>query len=110
MFFMKTISFLLPGFQVTECFWRDGQLTVEARSLHSSAVCPRCSRASVRVHSWYQRRPQDLPVSGEMARLTLHVRRFRCLNAACHFPTHRQILRTALIPAMHTHGCPGTTR
>jgi len=80
---MKTFSFLLPGFQVTECFWRDGQLTVEARSLHSSAVCPRCSRASVRVHSWYQRRPQDLPVSGKMARLTLHVRRFRCLNAAC---------------------------
>jgi transposase len=45
--------------------------------------CPRCSMASGRVHSRYQRRLADLPVAGRLVELCLTVRRFFCVNAVC---------------------------
>ena len=38
---------------------------------------------STRIHSYHQRRPQDLPISERSVRLVLVVKRFRCLNSDC---------------------------
>jgi len=45
--------------------------------------CPSCQGASDKVHDRYLRRPFDLPWRGRTVRLSLTVRRFRCLNPAC---------------------------
>ena len=39
--------------------------------------------SSQRVHSYYTRKPRDLPIAELVVRLHLRVRRFRCLNPAC---------------------------
>jgi transposase len=56
-------------------------LTVTPSS--TTAACPRCSTESARVHSYYIRQPQDLPISGRTTRLLVHARRFPCVNPAC---------------------------
>ena len=56
-------------------------LTVSPSS--STAVCPRCSMPSARIHSYYIRQPRDLPISGRATRLLVQARRFRCVNPAC---------------------------
>lgn len=58
-------------------------LSVTLRSEGPTAACPSCGQASQRVHSRYQRRPSDLPVSGRPVRLTIEVRRFFCDQAGC---------------------------
>ncbi|WP_201386529.1 transposase family protein [Ktedonobacter sp. SOSP1-85] len=55
-------------------------LTVTARTTGSTAFCPTCGQESHRLHSYYMRRPADLPVSGQAVCLRLHVRCFRCLR------------------------------
>jgi transposase len=58
-------------------------LLISAQSCCPSADCPACHQASSRIHSFYHRSPQDLPISGQRVRLKLRVRRFRCLNPQC---------------------------
>jgi transposase len=45
--------------------------------------CPLCHRLSLRIHSWYRRRLEDLPWEGIPVGIELHTRRFFCDNAAC---------------------------
>jgi len=48
-----------------------------------NAVCPDCGRESERVHSVYERCPQDLPCMGQAVQLCARVRRFFCDNGGC---------------------------
>ena len=80
---MHSIPFSLPGFEVTEVITTAEQLIICATSRSVQAECPACHEASQRVHSYYQRSPRDLPVSGQAVQLRLRVRRFRCLNVQC---------------------------
>jgi transposase len=74
-------------------------LTVAPKS--TSAACPRCATRSSRIHSYYQRRPADLPISGRVTRLLLHARRFRCSNPACPTVTFAERLPNLVLPAAH---------
>lgn len=56
-------------------------VTVEGNS--EKQACPSCGHESDDVHSWYVRKPRDLPVQGRCVRLQVIVRRWRCLNQAC---------------------------
>jgi len=58
-------------------------VTLVVRAVQPCAECPRCRRASARIHSRYVRRVADLPWHGVAVRLELHTRRFRCLDALC---------------------------
>jgi transposase len=58
-------------------------LTIAARGAGAGGRCPDCGRASQAVHSWYRRRPADLPSLGREIGIGLCVRRFYCRNAAC---------------------------
>lgn len=62
---------------------RDGSLTLSVRATRSAAECPRCQRASTRVHSYYNRTIADLPWHGVAVRLHLRTRRLRCKNSLC---------------------------
>src|SRR5262249_3871586 len=79
--------YLLPcaGFQVESVgVDADGLgLWLKLRSEQSGGVCPYCGQHSARVHSWYERAPQDVASGGRAVKLQLSVRRFFCGNAEC---------------------------
>lgn len=76
----------------------DETMTVTLRSEVPTAVCPTCGQESQRIHSRYQRKPRDLPLSGRPVRLIIEVRRFFCDNADCLHTTFAEPLPTLLRP------------
>jgi transposase len=60
-----------------------GAVTLVVATTAPLAMCPRCHKASPRVHSRYLRRISDLPWHGVAVKLELHARRFRCRNSLC---------------------------
>lgn len=77
------LPFSLPGFEVQEIESNEAALIILACATTPTAICPTCQQESHRIHSIYTRCPADLPVSGQMVRLHLRIRRFRCQNQAC---------------------------
>ena len=80
---MFCLPFELPGFIVTHVESGEKTVIIGATAQQTTVICPRCQQPSQSVHSYYQRSPQDLPVSGKTVRLVLRVRRFRCQNPEC---------------------------
>lgn len=80
---MRTLPFLLPGWEIHEISKSEIGVIVIASPPCPTAVCPACHEVSTRVPSYYVRAPHDLPVSGQAVQLQLRVRRFRCQNHAC---------------------------
>jgi transposase len=80
---LSTFPFSLPGFAVQQVWCSEASLTITARALSPTAICPSCQQVSHRIHSYYLRSPQGLPISGQTAHLLLKVRRFRCQNRQC---------------------------
>jgi transposase len=77
------LPFRFAGFEVQHIATRENLLTITARALAKTGICPSCGEETSHIHSYYQRHPQDLPISGLQVQLVLHVRRFRCGNARC---------------------------
>lgn len=90
---------LIPGVTVTEVEQAPAGLLITALVLSPNATCSRCGAVSTRVHSYYTRRPLDMPMSGLPVRLLLHVRRFRCLQPACPAITFSERLPALVTPA-----------
>jgi len=90
---------LIPDVTVTEVERTPVGLVLPAFVPTASATCPHCGTVSTRVHSYYTRRPYDLPISGQPALLLLQLRRFRCLAATCPAATFSERLPTLLAPA-----------
>ncbi len=84
---------------VTEAVLTPEDLILTAFAPTTSAKCPHCGTVSTRVHSYYTRRPRDLPVSGQSVRLVLQVRRFRCLTTECPATTFTERLSALVAPA-----------
>jgi len=74
---------LLPGFQINNIKQGNERIILEGQAIQPSAACPRCQLSSSRVHSYYTRRPKDLPLCNLAVQLQLQVRRFRCFNPLC---------------------------
>ncbi len=77
-------------------------LTITARALTSTGICPSCGQETAHVHSYYTRTPQDLPVSGRRVQLVLRVRRFRCPNPQCCRQTFAERLPNLPVSARQT--------
>ncbi len=75
---------LLPGCRLLRVA-RDGPdgLIVSGEGRRDHARCPDCRTVSTAVHARYRRRAADLPVSGQVVRLDLRVRRFFCGHPGC---------------------------
>lgn len=52
-------------------------------SNRAEAVCPYCRKASTKVHSYYQRSFQDLPVMGRKTTIVIKNRKLFCHNPEC---------------------------
>ncbi len=76
----------------------DELVTVTLGSKLLTVVCPSCGQESQRIHSHYQRKPRDLPVSGRPVRLIIEVRRFFCDNGSCQRKTFAEQMPSLLRP------------
>lgn len=92
-------AFALPGCKITAVSQSDHALTITAHTTAPTAHCPYCGESSQRIHSYYTRRPRDLPQGDYAVRWILHVRRFRCLNATCTPQTFAERLPQVVQPA-----------
>ncbi len=93
------LAFLLPGLTILDLHTQADTVVLTARAMHPAAPCPHCTTESTRVHSYYTRSPRDLPIAGFTVRLLLHVRRWRCRNAACSSSTFSEPLPDLVAPA-----------
>jgi transposase len=73
----------LVGMVVEEVDGDGSEVLIRARSRRVDAACPDCGTGSSTVHSRYQRRLDDRPVSGRPVSILLTVRRFFCPSAGC---------------------------
>src|SRR5262245_35458196 len=90
---------LVPEVKVIEAERTTSELVLTAVSHSVGASCPRCKALSTRIHSYYTRRPYDLPICGHPVQLVLHLRRFRCLNRACSAATFTERLPELIAPS-----------
>ncbi len=73
----------LKGIRVLRVEDSEEQVLITARTLTKQARCPSCGANSQRVHSYYWRSIQDLPLQASRVRLRLRVKRLRCINEHC---------------------------
>jgi transposase len=99
---LSTLPFSLPSFAIEQVTVSETGLTISACATSPTAPCPSCQQLSHRVHSYYSRRPQDLPISGHRVQLTLRVRRFRCQNRHCQRRTFAERLPELAVSARQT--------
>jgi len=73
----------LTGFSIEHVSLADGVIVVQAHAQRTRGACPDCAHLSSRIHSRYQRKLADLPWSGRIVRLVVHVSRFFCKHPSC---------------------------
>ena len=77
---------LLPlpdGLEITAISALEQELHVRVTSNRISSLCPLCSTPSFAIHSYYRRKPLELPCAGQTLRLLLSVKKFFCRVASC---------------------------
>lgn len=77
---------LLPfpdGLEITALSVTEQELQVRVTSNRMSSLCPLCSTPSFAIHSYYRRKPLELPCAGKRVRLLLSVKKFFCRVASC---------------------------
>src|SRR5262249_12119857 len=73
-------------------------VTVKLQAIATSCLCPSCQLPADRIHSHYRRTVADLPWAELVVRLSLHVRKFFCDNAACVRKVFTERLPSLLAP------------
>lgn len=77
---------LLPlpdGLEITSVSKSEKELQIRVTSHRTSSLCPSCSTASSSIHSYYRRKPLELPCTGKDVRLLLSVKKFFCRVERC---------------------------
>jgi transposase len=59
------------------------EVLVRVTSLRETSCCPLCGVSSSAIHSYYRRKPRDLPCAGRPIRLVLTVKKFFCREPEC---------------------------
>lgn len=79
-----TPLFPLPdGLDIVSISESPDELLVRVTSHRPSSPCPLCGTPSKAVHSYYRRKPLDLPCTGRSIRLLLTVKKYFCRVASC---------------------------
>jgi transposase len=66
-------------------------------SNRQKVICPYCGKPSVKAHSYYKRRFQDMPMQGKKVQIILHNRKMFCDNPECKYATFAE--RFIFLPA-----------
>jgi len=82
----KLLNVLFPhlaALRIEGLSHEDGVVCIRACADAEQVPCPACGTASDRVHSWYERRLADAPVTGQQVLIHLRLRRFICQTLDC---------------------------
>ena len=103
---------LIPaGLTVVQVLPSSDRVTIVARPLAETALCPDCGAPSRRLHSRYGRRLFDLTCHGRPVALQVQARRFRCLVSTCPRQTFAERLNgVAALAARRTERLGGVQR
>jgi len=77
---------LLPlpeGLEILAVSQAEQELQIRVISPRQVALCPRCGASSKAIHSYYRRKPLELPSTGQSVRLELVVKKFFCRETSC---------------------------
>ena len=77
---------LLPlpeGMRIDQIQITENSLIIAVVATHPASCCPRCSEASLSIHSHYRRVLHDTPCAGRQVQLVLTRRKFYCRNSLC---------------------------
>jgi transposase len=77
---------LLPlpdGLEIIAVSTTEQDLQIRVISHRVSSICPRCSKPSQAIHSYYRRKPLELPCTGQTVRLELSVKKCFCREKTC---------------------------
>lgn len=74
---------LPDGLEIISISTTEQELQIRVNSNRASSCCPRCSTPSSAVHSYYRRKPLELPCAGRAVRLILTVKKFFCRVETC---------------------------
>ncbi len=99
---MNTALFNLPELLIEKTEISSNKVSLVAYTQFSTANCPQCGVLSSRIHSYYHRKGNDLPISGQPTVLRVVVRRFRCMNANCYKRTFVERLSCLPFKAQRT--------
>jgi transposase len=69
--------------EITSISESQDELLVRATSHRTSSLCPLCRTPSYAIHSYYRRKPLELPCAGKTIRLLLSVKKFFCHGESC---------------------------
>ncbi|WP_415926903.1 transposase family protein [Methylobacterium sp. 4-46] len=86
------------------------RLVIPVRLNAASRRGPDCGRTSRSVHSRCHRRPADLPLPASRTALRIEVRRFCCLDPACHRPQRSRRSPQAWTETARRSGLPRSSR
>ena len=77
---------LLPlpdGLEILTISASEQEIHIRVVSTRLSCACPRCSKPSGAIHSYYRRKPLELPCAGQVIHLDLLVKKFFCREKEC---------------------------
>src|SRR5450755_152658 len=77
---------LLPlpdGLEMSAVSTTEQDVQIRVISHRVSSICPRCAQPSQAIHSYYRRKPLELPCTGQTVRLELSVKKFFCREQTC---------------------------
>jgi transposase len=77
---------LLPlpdGLEIIAVSTTEKELQIRVTSNRPNSICPRCSKPLQAIHSYYRRKPLELPCAGQRVRLELTVKKFFCREKSC---------------------------
>ncbi|WP_224995226.1 ISL3 family transposase [Cesiribacter sp. SM1] len=80
---METSLLIPPEFEVLATSVTEAKVTLQLQFTAPGAYCPLCNSLSTRIHSCYERKLQDLPISGKVVELRLCTRKFFCQQQGC---------------------------
>ncbi len=63
------------------------EIKIYVASNRQECSCPYCGFNSKRVHSYYEKSFQDLPIMGKKTKIIIENRKFFCDNPECEFTT-----------------------
>lgn len=73
----------LSEFNVLDVYSSDSLIVFRVASHSKGNHCPKCGQWAQRVHSWYYRTVQDIPLGTKLVVLRIRSRKFFCDNTSC---------------------------
>ena len=97
------ISSLDTNYQLDSYNVKDDIVVFEVSSKQNVLSCPYCGCITSKVHSYYQREIQDLPMQNKKVVLLVKTRKMFCINEACEKKTFSEKHSFADIKAQKTN-------